>query len=426
MPATTNAEILDFVEHHNAASDEGTHLGRGMQHARDLLESGHGYEDQAKESRRQAEAATAKRLPRLLGRKAARAVRDNTVATARSREEFNAANADRALTLGAEIVEDELRVMDKALVSIASQDDPESPPDWGSRTAWDLGNKLLMAVPKPIQEDYSTWVEEQGQEGRESKNGFLRWLHQGATYEQRVNVLQWHDDHMRLLNGPEGQKRVEAVKQQFIEGINNLIADGRLSPSMKPDPEKVNNVPVVFGDFFSTNRLKVNGMTRYRDGIGRIIMHNDPESETLHHELFHAVYGGLNRDLSAVDTMIDEVATDIFAIMNYEQAGDRGLDVSKSVYSNCIELVSQVTGKSAEELAMDFSNFYAGSDWEANAAQLQAYWKETTGKDVAAILGVLDKTGDLMYETYRKYNIEKKAYTILMMSEEAASLLAVA
>lgn len=131
------------------------------------------------------------------------------------------------------------------------------------------------------------------------------WLAVGASDEQFVNFLQWHNARMYALNHDE--RIINEIDLQKTEYANILSRFHGLGQIRRPKDtmEKLEKVQVYIGDIFTTYMQDRSGYCQYDDeGNDYIVVAESDIADTTMHEFNHAALGSFR------DRWLDEATTE--------------------------------------------------------------------------------------------------------------------
>jgi len=187
---------------------------------------------------------------------------------------------------------------------------------------------------------------------------FVEWLTDFASDEQLLNVWQWHDDYLdRLDAAPQFEARIERLKREYRQGLQQAIAEGELHPDLMDKTHHMDDMKVVHGSPLSpvmaiarAQMVRARNTVYVRDGV---------TDDTLFHEFTHGISGGLVAEL-------DEGATDIIAasVFNHSSYGEEGKEYCyQEAYTNdvkSLQIIEALSGGICGTL--ELSRACAGSD----------------------------------------------------------------
>ena len=140
------------------------------------------------------------------------------------------------------------------------------------------------------------------QPGEATWDGFF----ETATEAQLANFAQWYAAELRDIATPEARAgEVARIKADYLAGIDGLIAQGVISRAVRTKVAKQVEKTDIF--FRSPFRDQAENLGEYHQNGRFVIVTIGADTNTMHHELSHGIFGV---DAAGISAMLDEISAE--------------------------------------------------------------------------------------------------------------------
>lgn len=234
----------------------------------------------------------------------------------------------------------------------------------------DLRVKMRSQVNKDILEKYldqddtnvpamfRKWKDSEG------KVSWEEWLSNGATQEQFINFLEWHNYHMNeVQRSPDVQEQIATQKLEYAEGITKAIEEGWLPPDASKALDILQKTEVRVGDIFD---MAMTGRLGYHyEKFDYAVVDKNLIRDVTKHELNHTVLGGVG------DAFLNEAITEHITqslargdFMKFDPHGSKQgpYAYEREILEATVEFISRINpyGDGPEETMKKLLNCYVG------------------------------------------------------------------